>query len=140
MKPSNKRVKTDNIIQLYTYGKKDTMDIQLEKMSDLPPDIDTTCPILQAAFDECVLDCAPDQTIKPDCPALCIAKLPCGHRFSAMGLLYSMAISSMRCPCCRFGFDKKIQLTSVPKHVRDIFKTEITKSRLNVSFFMLVGS
>jgi hypothetical protein len=132
MKPSCKRRKLDKVIHLYTYGKKDTMDLQLEQMSDLSDDVETICPILQDRFDECVLDCASDLMINPKNPALCIAKLPCGHRFSALGVLYSMAISSLRCPCCRFGFDKKINLTCLPKHLRETFKTAIATSRINV--------
>ena len=64
---------------------------------------DTICPILLEPFDEGRVEFLPeDACVVKARPDLCVGTLPCGHQFHALSIIAHMALSSMRCPICRY--------------------------------------
>lgn len=72
----------------------------------------------------------PVQSMVPQSPLLTKATLPCGHGFSALGLLYHFAKNEMTCPCCRSGHAReRMSRRSIPQHVRPALEQRMSKSR-----------
>ena len=51
-------------------------------------------------------------------PVLRKMTMPCGHSFGALNLIYHFARNSMFCPCCRDGVSGRLQVSSLPLHLR----------------------
>ena len=63
-------------------------------------------------------------------PQLTKGRLPCGHSFSALALMYHFAKNSMTCPCCRGGHEKeRMGEHSVPAHLRKSFSRHLQQER-----------
>lgn len=77
------------------------------------------CPITMERFDKSDVDFLPGARVIPSRPSLCVAVLPCGHKFGAVPLIYHMLRSGMRCPCCRAGCGSLLDPGSIPSHIRD---------------------
>lgn len=84
------------------------MVMKLHGMSSLLPGDDTSCPISMEEFDKAFVPAicnGPDECpFVEGVPELCIGKLPCGHRFHAVSLIYHMATNGMKCPVCRYVY------------------------------------
>lgn len=76
--------------------------LKVGTMQTLAPGDYKTCPIAMEDFDKATVD-----SLKEDAcfvegrPEFCVGKLPCGHRFHAVSILYHMVINGMSCPVCR---------------------------------------
>lgn len=78
------------------------MCVELSSMKTLGEHENMTCSIAMDDFDKAKVDFLPeDACFVEHRPELCVATLPCGHRFHALSLLCNMVISGMRCPVCR---------------------------------------
>lgn len=63
-------------------------------------------------------------------PELTKARLPCGHSFNALALLYHFAKNAMTCPCCRAGHDKAVLAeTALPPHLKWAFTRHLLQLR-----------
>mmetsp|Transcript_41442 Transcript_41442/g.96806 ORF Transcript_41442/g.96806 Transcript_41442/m.96806 type:complete len:211 (-) Transcript_41442:46-678(-) len=56
--------------------------------------------------------------------------LACGHAFGTINITYYMASSTIRCPVCRAGLNKKMKDQSIPKHIRTEIKEKVKASIL----------
>jgi hypothetical protein len=79
-----------------------SIELTLTGVDSLAADDDGICPITLERIDQSTLDFAPEGTSFFEAePSLCVAVLPCRHRFHAIAVLFHMAVSSMNCPLCR---------------------------------------
>jgi hypothetical protein len=84
-----------------------TMTLRLVGMAALPQhsgasEGEDECPIAMQPFDKARVDFLPeDAAFVKGRPDLCIAVLPCKHKFHSLSILSHMALSCMRCPVCR---------------------------------------
>lgn len=108
--------------------KGEMMKMYLGRMSQIPPGTDSTCPITLEPFDVNGVTFLEGKHFVSDDPGLCVGVLPCGHAFGAMNITYYMASSTMRCPVCRAGLNKKIKDRSLPKHIRNEIKEKVKES------------
>lgn len=107
------------MFDMVSMGRCDVIKVQLLRMQDLRSGEDRECPIGMADFDKCTIDTLDDIThFFPGSPELCIALLPCGHKFSLLPLMYHSALGSMRCPICRAGVDKPMRPSCIPQPLR----------------------
>ena len=47
----------------------------------------------------------------------CLAMVGCGHRFSGLPLLYLFMCNGFKCPVCRFGGNKQVDIAAIPAPV-----------------------
>ena len=85
-------------------GSTKKMVMRLCTMESLSPEDERCCPISMDEFDKASVPSLKDMST--EClisgrPDLCIGKLPCGHRFHAVSIIYHMAMNGMKCPVCR---------------------------------------
>ena len=79
-----------------------SLALRITGVDALPADDDGVCSITLERIDQSTLDFAPEgTTFFEGEPSLCVATLPCRHRFHAVAVLFHMAVSSMNCPLCR---------------------------------------
>jgi hypothetical protein len=64
---------------------------------------DDMCPIMHEKIHEVDLEIATGKSFLRTQPHTCGATLPCGHRFSLLGIMYQFVLVDMRCPLCRAG-------------------------------------
>ena len=89
--------KDAHLFDLVTIHKNSVITVRLLSIADLPPGTDNICPISMEPFNIVTPDCFSQTTVfDPSHPDLCVAMLPCGHKFSALSLLYHMSVSDMR--------------------------------------------
>lgn len=79
-----------------------SMTVTISSMNDLPESCNKVCPIAMEDFDKARIDFLPeDACFLENRPDMCVATLPCGHRFNALSVMCHMVLTSMRCPVCR---------------------------------------
>lgn len=95
------------------------VEMALATMEMLPAGAERECPISMEPFDALgVVDVIGDRSFCEAEPEYCVGVLPCGHAFSAVAILYHMAMSNLRCCVCRGGPKLKMKMRSVPSHFR----------------------
>lgn len=84
------------------------------------PSADAVCPISQDAILESELEFLQGVTVLEDSPNLRGMRLPCGHEFSGMNLVYHWARNrNVLCPVCRGGpAGAHLDLRKLPQHFR----------------------
>ena len=87
------------------------------------PEPDEECPLTLHKISDSRIEFLPDTTFFEDRPLHTKIKLPCGHGFHALSLIYSWCKTKMLCPCCRAGVDVQAGTDCLPSH----FKDEIEK-------------
>jgi hypothetical protein len=85
---------------------------------DSVPAAERICPIMMDSFDACVLSHNPETNFILPRADLCVATLPCGHRFGIMTILIHFALTDLRCPMCRQGVSQKLDIGCLPLHLR----------------------
>lgn len=71
-------------------------------MASVPQGEYTCCPIAMEEFDKASVDYFPeDVCFVEGKPEYCVGRLPCGHRFHALSILYHLVVNGMTCPVCR---------------------------------------
>ena len=82
------------------------------------------CPLSQTYISSSSLPFAPDVVYNPEQPQHTCTELECGHRFSAMHLIFHfIKHSTFRCPVCgkglkNFHFNQK----DIPTHIQGLFR------------------
>ena len=113
------------------------MLMRVSDMSVLRDDEEHTCPIQMEDFDEAHLEFL-DKGIcfVEGSPQLCVATLPCGHRFCPAAIVYHMCISGMQCPVCRAGSKALLQMACVPRHLGSIFfdRVQLLQNKVHCQF------
>lgn len=92
------------------------------------PSPDDECPIALEAISTAELAFLPGCPFIQDMPEHTKMTLPCGHSFSAMVIVYSWCKSSMICPCCRRGVQRRANVNYLPSHFRQQLKAQIASS------------
>ena len=92
------------------------------------PEADEECPLTLSPISEDCLDFLPGVRFLLPLPEYTKLSLPCGHGFGAMNLLYHFARRDMRCPCCRAGHEKKLDVDCVPMHFRTRFVARVEQA------------
>jgi hypothetical protein len=72
------------------------------------------CPILHEPFNDIELDIAKGKSFLAKQEDVCVATLPCGHRFSLLGIMYQFVLVDMRCPLCREGSTASASISHIP--------------------------
>ena len=84
-----------------------------------------TCAIWHERFQDVELEIAKGEPFLKQQSDMCVATLPCGHRFSALGIMYHFVLLDMRCPLCRDGINKRAKLNSIPPVFRKCMKSKL---------------
>jgi hypothetical protein len=108
---------------MYTFGE---VAVQLDTSHASDTD---TCPIWQERFQDVELEIAKGKPFLKKHPEICVATLPCGHRFSALGIMYHFVLLDMRCPLCRDGVNKRARVGSIPHVFRGCMKYKLKSMR-----------
>jgi hypothetical protein len=108
---------------MYTFGE---VVVRLDAADPFDTD---TCPIWQERFQDVDLDIAKGQPFLKKQPELCVATLSCGHRFSALGIMYHFVLLDMRCPLCRDGVNKRARVRSIPHVFRGCMTSKLRSMR-----------
>ena len=104
---------------MYTFGE---VAIRLDAADASGTDM---CPIWQERFQDVDLDIAKGKSFLKKQPEICVATLPCGHRFSALGIMYHFVLLDMRCPLCRDGVHKRARISSIPHAFRGCMRSKL---------------
>ena len=80
---------------------------------------DVECAIMQDRVDEVAIEGMPSSWPVPSnranlCDVIKCATLPCGHSFHPSAIALHFAASDMRCPVCREGCEKPLDVNSMP--------------------------
>jgi hypothetical protein len=108
---------------MYTFG-----DVVVRLDAADAGDTDT-CPIWQERFKDVELEIAKGKPFLKKQPEICVATLQCGHRFSALGIMYHFVLLDMRCPLCRDGVKKRARVSSIPCAFRECMKFKLKSIR-----------
>ena len=83
------------------------MVLTLHKIDSIPEGSNRMCPIAMDDFDKARVDFLPeDASFIEGQPEFCVGFLPCGHSFNALSILCHMTLSGMRCPVCRYAWER----------------------------------
>lgn len=78
------------------------MVLKVGTMASIPKGEYTRCPIAMEDFDKaCVEHMPADLCFLEGKPQYCVGRLPCGHRFHAVSIIYHACVNGMQCPVCR---------------------------------------
>lgn len=107
--------------------------VLLQGVDALGPNEENCCPITLDKFENSEVDFLPGECIIKKHPNLCIGVLPCGHKCSAVPLLFHMLVSGVKCPMCRQGPDQSMRSRCIPPHLREAMLKEEARIRREVS-------
>ena len=89
------------------------------------PEEDDECPLTLDLISESKLSFLPESPFLLDRPQHCKLTLPCGHSFSALTLIYNYCKNYMVCPCCRAGKEERMDVSCLPRHLRDDIRAHL---------------
>jgi hypothetical protein len=109
----------------FTYRLTSKLPYSIQVTLSIPEDEE--CPLTLESIEESKLPCL-DAPFILDRPLHKMLTLPCGHKFSAMTLIYSFCKNNMKCPCCRAGKEVQADTGCLPIHIKSRMKEHIQQT------------
>lgn len=132
--PSKRRFTADNIMGIRTledgtlmykfHNPSETYEVEAELCECTGTD-DDICIFTMERMNKSRLDFCYSPYFVARMPELCVLKLPCGHRFSALHLAFHFLQRHMRCPVCRSGVDEQASIRSMPYHLQTDMRKKV---------------
>lgn len=102
--------------------------INFKLFQPTPADV---CPISQELISDSELEWLQGVSFNPKEPQLKGIEIQCGHKFSALNLLYHWCRNrTVLCPVCRSGpKDARINMRTLPVHIRSVMGAKVREER-----------